>query len=124
MCRFVKLSGLLIISTVLGVVTGCYATAPIKPAIASTLESADPKAVFQQFIVKFKPGSVTCDKVGLARFSEVADLRMEFIRPMSGNACVVLLWATNPEALIRQQIMLKRHPSVEWAEPDALMKTQ
>jgi hypothetical protein len=74
-----------------------------------------------QLIVKFKPSSgLTCDSAGIARLSAQAGFRFDYLRPMSGDACVLTLraGARLPAAITALQAL----PGVEWAEPDAVMR--
>jgi hypothetical protein len=77
----------------------------------------------QQLIVKFKR-SAACDQAGVAQFSGAAGVPLVFVRTMSGDACVVMQSGANPQALARGLDALRKNPAIEWAEPDAVMKTQ
>lgn len=76
----------------------------------------------QQLIIKFKPDTVACTPEGIAQFSSTTRVSLEFVRTMSGDACVVKQSADSAENLSRGQKTLKENPAVEYLEPDALMK--
>lgn len=79
-------------------------------------------SVSQQLIIKFKPGTIACDSVGIARLSSATRISLEFIRPMSGDACVIKQFAINIESLSQGQKKLQQHSSVELVEQDTVMK--
>jgi hypothetical protein len=111
---------------VLTLVSGCQAA----PAISSSADSPQlaaarvPAAASQQLIVKFKRAAVSCDQAGIARFSQAAGVQLELVRPMSGEACVVAQFGANAAELARGLESLRKNPAVEWAAPDAVMRTQ
>lgn len=95
---------------------GCRSFPP--PAQAADV----PPAPAQQLIVKFKPGTVACDAAGIARLSQAVHVPLEFVRPMSGDACVVRQMAADGYSLERGRELLRQHPAVEWLQPDERMK--
>lgn len=110
-------------SAALSASVGCYAGGPREQVIRPHLITPDSMPVSHQLIIKFKPGTIGCDKSGVARFSDSQGVQLVLIRPMSGAACVVTHLAVDGKTLIQELEKLNRHASVEWAEPDALMKT-
>lgn len=72
-----------------------------------------------QFIVKFRPASVACNAESVAAFASRSKLDLQWLRPMSGDACVLLLRARSPQAALAT---LQARPEVEWAEADALVR--
>jgi len=76
----------------------------------------------QQLIIKFKPDTIACTPEGIAQFSSTTRVSLEFVRTMSGDACVVRQFADSAENLSRGQKTLKENPAVEYLEPDAIMK--
>ncbi len=75
-----------------------------------------------QLIVKFAPDTFACDPAGIARLSLAMRVSLEFVRTMSGGACVVKQSADSQDDLARGRETLERHPAVEYLEPDAVMK--
>lgn len=124
MCRLFKLGLLVLTSTALGVAAGCYATPPAGHANQQHSSTFEAKPVSQQLIIKFRPGTISCDQSGIASISKSLGVELIFIRPMSGAACVVTHKASNAKNLMGEREKLVRHEAVEWAEPDAVMKTQ
>ena len=78
--------------------------------------------VSQQLMVKFKPNTMACDAAGIAQLSAATQVLLEYVRPMSGNACVVKQFEDNAESVAQGQELLKRHPAIEWLEEDRIMK--
>jgi hypothetical protein len=114
---------------VLAFANGCHATPVVSgsssPSASSQLAAARvPAAASQQLIVKFKRAAVSCDQTGIARFSQAAGVQLELVRPMSGEACVVVQFGAGAAELARGLDSLRKNPAVEWAEPDAVMRTQ
>ena len=54
--------------------------------------------------------------------SATANVPLEFVRTMSGDACVVKQFAESADILLQGQKTLKGNPAVEYLEPDAIMK--
>ena len=76
----------------------------------------------QQLIIKFKPNTIACHPAGIAQLSSTTHVALEFIRTMSGDACVVKQFADSADNLLHGQETLKQNPAVEYLEPDAVMK--
>lgn len=76
----------------------------------------------QQLIIKFKPNTIACTPAGIAQLSSTTHVSLEFIRTMSGDACVVKQFADSADNLLHGQETLKQNPAVEYLEPDAIMK--
>ena len=76
----------------------------------------------QQLIIKFRSNTITCDAAGIARFSSATGIRLEYLRPMSGDACVIRQRALDAKELLRGQELLKQHSAVEWVAQDAKKK--
>lgn len=109
--RIVQTVGL----AVLAVATGCQ-----QPLANNILPQ--PASISQQLIIKFKPGTIPCNSAGIAHLSSTTRISLEFIRPMSGDACVVKQFAINKEGLSQGQKKLQQHSSVELVEQDVEMK--
>lgn len=75
----------------------------------------------QQWMIKFKPGTVACDSTGVAQAAREAGVLLDYVRPMSGGACVVRQ-AAGGDDVARDQERLRQHPAVEWIERDAMKK--
>lgn len=102
-------------------VTGCNTP----PAIASSPSSSQPMAetvAAQQLIIKFRPNTLACDAAGIAQLSSATRVALEYIRPMSGDACVIRQLAEDANVFLRNQKLLRQHPAVEWLEQDAKKK--
>lgn len=82
------------------------------------------KSVSGQLIIKLKRGSIACDRVGIARLSAATRVTLEFVRPMSGGACVVKQIAQDAADFSHGQKILKQNPALEWVEQDEVMKMQ
>jgi hypothetical protein len=80
------------------------------------------KVSVRQFIVKFKPDTLPCSAAGIARLSMIAKARLEYVRPMSDDACVIRLFGQNAADFIKSEQRIRQHPAIEWMEPDAVMK--
>lgn len=94
------------------------ATNPPRPAPTTTIEAS----TSQQLIIKFKPGTIACNPAEIARLSSAARVSLEFVRAMSGDACVVKQFADSADSLLQGQKILKQNPDVEYLERDAVMK--
>ncbi len=75
-------------------------------------------AATRQLIIKFKPNTLTCNAAGIAQLSSATRVPLEFIRPMSGDACVIKQLAVDTNDLLREQELLRQHSAVEWLEQD------
>jgi hypothetical protein len=100
---------------------GCHnmqaeASSAVSPA--STTETA----MTQQLMIKFKPNTIACDDAGIMQLSTFTRVQLEFVRPMSGGACVIRQVTQGALDLLPGQQRLKQHPAVEWLEPDARKK--
>ncbi|MDQ9169070.1 hypothetical protein Q8A64_01465 [Oxalobacteraceae bacterium R-40] len=109
---FDRLAVLVIAATFSLHAAGCESSSTVKPAAQ----------ISQQLIVKFQPRSIACDAQAIARFSKAADVQLEWLRPMSGEACVVIQTANTLGELMKGQEWLKKHPAIEWMEIDAAMQ--
>ncbi|MGZ3236097.1 MAG: hypothetical protein ACXWIN_07050 [Burkholderiaceae bacterium] len=78
--------------------------------------------VSQQLIIKFKPHTIACNADAIAQFSTSIKVPIEYVRAMSGQVCVVRQFMGQDIGLSKGQILLRRHPDVEWVEPDAIRK--
>jgi len=79
-------------------------------------------AVAHQLIIKFKPDTIACTPAGIALLSSTTHVSLEFVRTMSGDACVVKQSADSADNLLQGQKTLKEYPAVEYLELDAVMK--
>lgn len=73
-----------------------------------------------QLIVKLRPGTVACDAAGVQKLAQQSDQKLQLVRPMSGDAC--LLRVPDAAALPPAIDGLQKLPDVEWAEADAVMR--
>lgn len=93
------------------------------PAATTAAAVAPKSAASQRLIIKFKPHTISCDAAGIARLSADTQMALEYIRPVSGNACVIRHASDREEDFAKGRTVLKQHPAVEWVEVDAVMKT-
>lgn len=107
------------------VVAGCHSS--FAGAQASNAAAVRSSAA-QQLLLKFKAGTPAqgpaCDAEGIERLAAATRTALKFLRPMSGDACVVTHTAAGRDELARGLDRIKAQPAVEWAEPDAMMKGQ
>jgi hypothetical protein len=103
--------------------TGCQSSTSNNMAQhVNALTSAKKNAFFQQLIIKFKPNTIACDADGVARLSSSTGVQIEYVRMMSGQACVIRQFSDKEDGFFEGQILLRRHPDVEWVELDAIRK--
>ena len=76
----------------------------------------------RRLIIKFRPDTIACTPAGIAQFSSTTRVSLEFVRTMSGGACVVKQIADDADTLSHGQKTMKEHPAVEYLEPDTVMK--
>ncbi len=116
-----KQSMLFIFCSALGIISanGCcsvaLAAAPPQPVNSADVDS-------QRLIIKLKSGTTQCDADGIAKLSSASRVAIEFVRSMSGGACVIQLDADSPGSLLQGQEILRQQPVVEWLEEDRKMK--
>ena len=102
---------------------GCQpipAVAVPQARIPTIAETAPP----HQLVIKFKPHTISCDPEGIARLALSTQVHLEYIRLMSGNACVIRQFAGVTNGFLREQELLMRHPDVEWVEQDGRRSAQ
>ncbi|MGB7480601.1 MAG: hypothetical protein WA924_09750 [Burkholderiaceae bacterium] len=101
-------------------IAACQSSPPA-PIVGSqpAVGASDPS---RQLIIRFKPGTVACDAVAVARFAAVAGVSLQFVRSMSGEACVIRQTADSAQRLQDDLETIKKNPAVQWVEPDAVMK--
>jgi hypothetical protein len=116
---FARLAMLVIAATFSLHAAGCESSSASRHPTSTVKPAAQ---ISQQLIIKFQPRSIACDPQAVARFSKAADVPLEWLRPMSGDACVVIQSATTSGELMKGQERLKKHPSIEWLEIDAAMQ--
>jgi hypothetical protein len=93
-------------------------TNPSQPSPTTIIKAS----ASRQLIIKFKPNTIACTPEGIAQFSSTTHVSLEFVRTMSGDACVVKQFADSEDNLLPGQKTLKENPAVEYLEPDAIMK--
>jgi hypothetical protein len=105
-----------------GVAVGCQSSLldSNRPQPASMAIAGTP--VVQQLIIKFKPNTFTCDSAGIEKLSTATGLQLRFIRPMSGDACVITQISNGFDGLLLGQKRLEQNSAIEWVEKDAVMK--
>ena len=102
-------------------VIGCQTHPVIAASQSSPQPIAETKAA-QQLIIKFRPNTIACDAAGIAQLSAAMQVPLEYVRPMSGGACVIRQLAGDANDFLRGQELLMQHPAVEWVEQDAKKK--
>lgn len=87
--------------------------------MAAGCARAEAPAQLTQVIVKFRPATFACDAKGIADLARSTRLDLQWLRPMSGDACVLILRSAAPGQALAT---LKARPELEWAEADAVMR--
>jgi hypothetical protein len=100
----------------LAAMTGCHSS-----SLATVSAQPAQSAVARQLIIKFKPGALACDADGIAQLSSATRVPLEYVRPMSGDACVVRQ-LSREDNFLRDEELLKQHPAIEWLQEDARKK--
>lgn len=105
-------------------VVGCQA-----PPSSSTNSPSQPTSMLrgevrltQQIIVKFKPHTIACDATQIAHLSAVTRVPLQYVRPLSDDACLIQQRADDAAGLSLGQDTLKRHPAIEWFEEDRMLE--
>jgi hypothetical protein len=101
--------------------TGCQAH-PFMAASQSSPQAIAGTMVAQQLIIKFKPNTLACDAAGIAQLSSATRVPLEYVRPMSGDACVIRQLDEGADDFLRARELLRQHPAVEWLEQDEKKK--
>ncbi len=104
--------------------TGCQVSPSKSHPTTASPAAVDHQLISQQLIIKFKPNTTVCSAAGIAQLSASLQVPLEFVRIMSGNACVIKQRADSPSNFSLGQKILKQDLAVEWLEPDGVMKTQ
>lgn len=114
----------LVPSILISMLAGCHLPSSDhqEAQAVNTPASGKKVAVVQQLIIKFKPDTVSCDADGIARFAKAVGLSLQYVRMMSGDACVVKLFSDNDEQSMWAQRLLRQHPAVDRAEADAIRR--
>ena len=102
--------------------TGCQPPRQTVAAPQSLRQPIAGTAVTRQLIIKFKPDTIACDAAGIAQLSLAARVPVEYVRAMSGGACVVKQSADDANGLGQGQKTLSHPPAVDWLEQDTKMK--
>lgn len=98
--------------------TGCQ-TPPPKDVSQPSPQPIPKAAAAQQLIIKFKPDTIACNAAGIAHLASATRVPLEYVRPMSGNACVIRQVPDGADDLFAGKELLRQHPAVEWLEQDA-----
>jgi hypothetical protein len=120
---FVTLHAVIAPVALLGLLFACQLSVEGAPAKGKTPAVGPVAADRRQLIIKFKPRTVACDANGIAALASATGTRLEFVRPMSGDACVIQHVADRPDNFSQGESALKRHPAVESLELDAIVNT-
>lgn len=113
-------------SNVVAILAAAGCCQPPPQAVAASQSAPQPiaeTATTRQLIIKFKPNTIACNAVGIAQLSSATRVPVGYVRPMSGDACVVRQSADDASGLEQGQKTLRQHPAVERLEQDAKMKT-
>lgn len=103
---------------------GCQ-TAPFDANVPSTPARTSIPASLpasQQLMIKLKIASRSCNASDISVLAAATGEALTFLRPMSGNACVVSHAAKDNTFLRSGLQRLKSYDAVEWAEVDAIFK--
>jgi hypothetical protein len=122
MCHFARLAACVLTATFSFHASGCESASASRHVANPSAAQLASAPVSQQLIIKFKPRSVACSAQGIAGFAKTAGVRLQWLRQMSGDACVLIQSAATPDALMKAQEGLKKHPEIEWLEIDAVMQ--
>lgn len=108
----------------IAMLAGCrFSSETDQAAHPDTMQAPEEKtAVYQQLIIKFKPNTIACDADAIARFSLAINVPVEFVRAMSGQACVVRQFSSKELELSKGLNLLGQHPDVEWVQSDSVRK--
>jgi hypothetical protein len=108
----------------IAMLSGCQFSLDGDPVAHPDALSASVKKVpvFEQLIIKFKPNTITCDADAIARLSLSIKVRIEFIRPISDQICVIRQYANNEIDLSKGEFLIRQHPDVAWLELDSIKK--
>jgi hypothetical protein len=101
---------------------GCPTPSPVADPRQPSTTTEIKGSASRQLIIKFKSDTVPCTPAGIAQFSSKTRVSLEYVRTMSGDACVVKQFADGADGLLRGQETLRGNPAVEYLEPDARMK--
>lgn len=121
MCRPAQFATLILAVTFTLHAAGCESS-PASRSRAAPAPGVSAPQVSQQLILKFKPKSVACTAQEITRLSGAMAVRLEWLRPMSGDACVVIQKAGTAAELTKGQEALKKHGDIVWVEIDAPMQ--
>ena len=110
-------NGCLTLFLVLGFqLSGCTAASePTRPAGTTN-------AFIRQFIIKFRPHTLPCTADGIARLSSAANARLDYLRPLGDDACVIRQVEDRAADFANSEQRIRQHPAIEWMEQDALMR--
>lgn len=100
--------------------SGCHAVS--SPLPGDSTDRADVSAqVRQQLMIRLDQAVVSCTAEDIAKLATATSQALQYVRPMSGNACVVS-HAANSEATLAAGLQrLRQHPSVEIADVDKIV---
>lgn len=99
--------------------SGCQML-PASPRASEASAPSGPPA--RQLMVKLRGARTSCDASQIALLGRATAQQLEYIRPMSGDACVIRQKAETPKALADGFRRLVQHPTVDWVEVDGVMK--
>jgi hypothetical protein len=102
----------------------CAATMPACHAESRAFPGAVDALPPRQLIIKFKPDSIQCKAADIDKFSVTTGTKIKFVRPVSGDACLVSQSAVATRGASSELEMLKNHPAIEWVELDSPVKAQ
>ena len=119
--RFGKKSLYALFNVMTILASGCQDSLPVA-ANQSSQQSIAKTMVAEQLIIKFRPNTISCDAAGIAQLSTVTRVPLEYVRRMSGDACVIRQLADEMNDFLRGMKLLRQQPSVEWVELDEKMK--
>lgn len=97
---------------------GC--TSLSNPSDAPGKSVAEPPS--RQIMLKMKKATSPCDASQIAGLARATNQTLDYVRPMSGNACVIRQRADSEQELASGFRRLVQHPTVEWVEVDGIVK--
>lgn len=114
-------SRIVITALLLGAISGCQSSGATS-ALSSPASPVKTAGAAYQLIVKLRKNTLPCSPAGIAELSAAVRIRLEYVRPVSGDACVIRQITEKEADPVSGQQRLRRHPAVEWVELDGIVR--
>lgn len=115
-CQLHRLTAALATATLL---CGCHAVSSPLPQSAAAGQAST--QVVQRLMIRLKGADTPCTQKDIVTLADATSQTLEYVRPMSGEACVVSHVAANDAALSVGLQRIREHPSVELADIDKIV---